>query len=1254
MKRLLTIAFLMSAMMSWAQTDVTSYIEDPDFDVQQRSAWKTNGFGRQTNNSFPLKHGEAYREIWSGGTAMNAYLYQDVANLPVGTYTLTVTAQNIKQSDKDLVCTGAWIYANDQKTNINKPGEYTVTCVVKDGNLRVGAETKDCTGNYVCVDYFRLSYQLVYADVKDYLQDLLEKATQLDENDGTAARAELVAARDELKKLVDAESSDGLDAALKRLQQAMRQYRLSLASSERPMDMTEEVSNPGFESGTSGWTFVDMNTQSNTSFAGKVGNTYTEKWTSGGQGVGDGSALQTIKNLPNGLYRVTAVAQNIQQADPSARQTGCFIVAGTSATEVSTLDNYAVEAFTVTGQLTLGFKCLNATGNYCCVDNFKLYYIGTDEASEDAVFQTVIIKAEETAALQMNTEDKEALQQAIQLAKTIQGTEGRTEAALALESAMEKAQASHAYYVSMDKTIQRGRDALALGLAEGTSGINEAIANIEAAKASGQLDADKVKAADKAMDKAIFCYRVANGSGEAPQVTTFPTVIVGCNAMVGRLKATGGVKEAGFCWAEHPDPTVFDEHSSYNQSNGETNHQPVYVMYDVKASTEYWVRAYAVGNDYAVGYGEPVRVITLPQSDTQYTYLWNGDDDHNLWLDNAMREATAYYNTWTAIKGFRPTANYSPGTETADCSYGGWINVGPWRCNTGTMVHEMMHGTGVGQHGRWWDRNLHNLDEGVWWLGERGNRVTQFFEMDPANGNYRCNGDGMHVCFQGNGSDMQQIRSALLMQALYEDGLPAVSDGACPFYSFESIDSLYYFITNNQYGQTEQYLCENAEGKLVYSKVDGADHLLSDSTYAWRVLYDKMTGLYRIRNLKSGKYFNFSGSGVSLRDTETPGSDDQVQLMPARIMTDMKIGTAMFHAKPYWFARANRVCDPNVMAVNSETSTTVSSPVLDFSNTAYPQFWLILSKEQVAELDKAKSVLGTERLERLIKGSKEIAKSAHEETAAGANAAFDQMVKTIEGEKAGYVNVSQVQNAVNTLYKGLADYLGKIKPESPLDVTFLLDDPDLDNGSNWINIPEVQNGLINLTGNDVFECGQTIPVEMPKGAYGVLVRGFQRPGKVLTAMADYKKGNDNATAKVTIGNKIFALKHIYEGGQEKRINEGGRETKASGLYVPYDTAAARVYMEKGYYDNWIAFKQFKKFTMSVGFKNTTAVDDDWIVIGDVKIYYYGAKASTGDVTGIDEVEEADGQKAIYGVDGVRRDTMRRGINIVDGKKIIVR
>ena len=1240
----------LSVFSAMAQTDMTDRISDPDFEQEGRSVWKTNSFGRQGNNTFPLKHGGYYREVWSGGTAGDAYIYQDLSNMPVGTYTLTVACQNIKESNKNQVCTGAWIYANNQKTNFNMPDDYTVTCVVTDGNLRIGAETKNCTGNYVCIDNFRLTYQLIYEDVKDYLERLIVEANELNQHDGSAEGAELEAAIEALKALMDAAQSEGMDAAVKRLQEAMTTYRLHLASPTNPLDVTQYIVNPSFESGNDGWQFDGMGTQGNNTF-GKVGNTYAETWTWSG-GVHDAKLWQTLNGIPNGRYKLTAVAQNIQESNPSAKQRGAYLFAGDSRTEVGVYGRYEVEFVSVSGEVTIGYQTISATGNYVCVDDFHLSFLGFDEEAEQAAFDELISQAEELVDLEMNTAVKEALLQAIADAKAVTGSVGREAASRALAAAIADAIASNALYVKLDSIIAKGEEALALGKPNGQEGLQAAIDNAKSLKASGDIDDEKVTAAEKIVDNAIFAYNVLNGSGTPPEVTT-GEVIVGSNGMVGRMKATGSsIIERGFCWAENPNPTVFDIHSSYNQSNDETNYSPVYVMYDVKPSTEYWVRAYAITKTYAVGYGDPVRVITLPKGETTYTFLWNGDDEHNLALDNAMREATAYYNTWTAIKGFHPTANYSPGTETADCSYGGWINVGPWRCNTGTMVHEMMHGTGVGQHGRYWSQELH---PDIWWLGERANRVCHFFEnYDSSRGNYNCNGDGMHICYEGNGNDMQQIRSCILAQALYEDGLPAVYDGACPFYSFESIDSLHYYITNMAYGVKEKYLCESETGKLMYQEVENASELLADSTFAWNIIYDKLTGLYFIKNLKSGKYFRHSGSAVTLNDAQ-PNIKETIQLMPARITADFQIGAKTFKKKPYWFARSNRAETPPVMAIDAATKNTPSTPTLNFGNGATKQFWIIFTPEEVQEMETATMVLNQDRLERLIAGSKTVAASQHNEREEGQDAAFMAVVENIEQAKAAFT-AAETKEAVQTLFNNLVEYLPAIELMDSIDISFVLDDAELDSGSGWKGLPALTNGMIHATNTEVFTATQPIPFEMPKGDYGLLARGFYRPGPVATAVKNYMDGNNKVKVSITFNTRTKKIKHIAEGGTETKLGQGGNEVQLSGIFVPTNNAAIEAYLNAGRYDNLLKVNIANTRDITVGVKQILPVENDLLVLDGFKLFYYG----NPEVSGIEDVSVEPLSSEIegyYNLNGIRITTPGRGITIVkfkDGRCIKVR
>lgn len=145
-------------------------------------------------------------------------------------------------------------------------------------------------------------------------------------------------------------------------------------------DLTSKyIKNPSFEQQTESWTVDNLSPQTNADFKKKAGSVYLEKWTGKGNAVGNGSAVQTISGLPSGKYRLTVAAQNIQQ-DQSASQTGATIYAGTTtnSTTVTAPNDYSVEFTTPGTDVAIGFRAANASGNWICVDNFRLTYLAPD------------------------------------------------------------------------------------------------------------------------------------------------------------------------------------------------------------------------------------------------------------------------------------------------------------------------------------------------------------------------------------------------------------------------------------------------------------------------------------------------------------------------------------------------------------------------------------------------------------------------------------------------------------------------------------------------------------------------------------------------------------------------------------------------------------------------------------------------------------------------------------------------------------
>jgi len=142
--------------------DVTSIIVNPSFEstIDYAYGWtNVGGFAKATSTSLPNKNGTNFVEKWvaSPGVQSNLKLYQKISSIPNGVYLLTVNAQAIQQTAVPVYPGGAFIYANNTKTEVFIAKDYSVTVTVTDNTLEVGFEVLS-SGNWMALDNFRLSY----------------------------------------------------------------------------------------------------------------------------------------------------------------------------------------------------------------------------------------------------------------------------------------------------------------------------------------------------------------------------------------------------------------------------------------------------------------------------------------------------------------------------------------------------------------------------------------------------------------------------------------------------------------------------------------------------------------------------------------------------------------------------------------------------------------------------------------------------------------------------------------------------------------------------------------------------------------------------------------------------------------------------------------------------------------------------------------------------------------------------------------
>lgn len=466
------------------------------------------------------------------------------------------------------------------------------------------------------------------------------------------------------------------------------------------------------------------------------------------------------------------------------------------------------------------------------------------------------------------------------------------------------------------------------------------------------MNADEIKALTQELKEAGFMYQVRNGSGEVPIVETHPFVARGSTVALGRSTASGDLLEQGFCWSTHKNPTLFDNRSTKSYSQAGT----IYAMEGLEPSTIYYVRAYAVSKEYAVGYGDVVKVITLPAGKVRWSYDYGADDAANKRIATAVEDAVNYMNTYTSINGLHANVHYGSGTPTADCSYGGWMRVGPNSSyqRTGTILHELGHAIGVGTHGVWTDGSSPMRAENGRgnWLGDRATAVLRF--LDNSN-TAVMTGDGTHMwpygvngAHEDNGKPILYICNTLIYQALGEDGLPPTGGFATPAYVFEQEDTIKYYIKSEHknYGLNDSYLVENEKGLLVWQEMD-ATTATTDDKAAWYITFNPVNCYYQLRNAATGHYVSYTSTGTNgIRTAEktSPSSNENFHLMRSRVDVTVTIGEKKENFRGYWIIHPENKNNPTTFIPSANGAT--STAAFNLSNSAAVQRWLILSAEE--------------------------------------------------------------------------------------------------------------------------------------------------------------------------------------------------------------------------------------------------------------------------------------------------------------------
>ncbi|MCD8266750.1 MAG: hypothetical protein LUC33_06300 [Prevotellaceae bacterium] len=219
-------------------------------------------------------------------------------------------------------------------------------------------------------------------------------------------------------------SVDDITAVASALKTAM----LAIATPENAVDVTDDyIVDPDFSDGNSESKWVDKDGTALTTtgdwkiethnYSGVNGaaiiGKFAQGWVPSGY-LGEGNFHQIIEDLPAGEYTLTADIVASDQHDNSAEPTEAYFYAGDNQVEITTNDGVP-ETFSLTflvsadnnSSIAIGAKTTSDTNvSWMCADNFKLYYVGTEENYDKYELEQLIAEAQELAALEYTGYDE--------------------------------------------------------------------------------------------------------------------------------------------------------------------------------------------------------------------------------------------------------------------------------------------------------------------------------------------------------------------------------------------------------------------------------------------------------------------------------------------------------------------------------------------------------------------------------------------------------------------------------------------------------------------------------------------------------------------------------------------------------------------------------------------------------------------------------------------------------------------------------
>lgn len=308
-------------------------------------------------------------------------------------------------------------------------------------------------------------------------------------------------------------------------------------------DITSQFENADFEAGSSnGWTVTgpankqNLGTASTAANNGYQGTYFMEAWRPSGTDLNDFEWSQT-KSVPNGFYVVKALAHSIEQSKNVTPQ-GTFIFAEDKQVEVTTTtaSEYTVFAGVTDSTLTIGYRGVGCNANWTACDYFRIIqcYGETEDAAKLSWVKYELnllqAEAEELMSSDMSTTVRAGLEASI---AAIANLTNYVDADALWQTMKKQVADAKTSIEGYEKLMTKIEDIFANVLIDAEmNGYAELEAVVNAVMdkyTAGSIENAGVESELKALDEAVFAFRVANADGtESFDVTdmfvTNPTV----------------------------------------------------------------------------------------------------------------------------------------------------------------------------------------------------------------------------------------------------------------------------------------------------------------------------------------------------------------------------------------------------------------------------------------------------------------------------------------------------------------------------------------------------------------------------------------------------------------------------------------------------------------------------------------------------------------------------------------------------------